>query len=360
MKKERIAELDALRWIAVLLVLIGHSANYQVVSTYEGVNYDILMFEQGIADTLFHRGLLIVVQMIYLFHMPLFFSLSGALFRMAIKRGRYPSFFVLAKEKSKQLLLPYIIVTLFYSSPLKYFAGFYEQTESFREVLSKVIRGQLLYYGNNYLWFLVVLFLIFLIVYVIEKYLCGWGVCLSVKISFFALARMFRFAISNPFLFCTLDNILWFYLGYSWLDYREDWNQWLYEHPRARIISMLLLIISFYFSKNGENLQEPFRYIGIISGSIVTYCIALSVSQNTAITSNRIVRKIRDFSMGLYLYAEPLNYSFLRIIINIFSITILGSDIGSITLFFVRTIGVGFAAGVVTCLIRKLKLKYLY
>lgn len=123
-------EIDVMRFIAVILVVVGHSATYQCVNAYENMNYDLCMLQNNIADTVIHHDICRLSETIYLFHMPLFFAISGATFAgsmLAKKDGqylRYPTVVSLIKEKSKKLLIPYIIITLFWDIPLKYLGGY--------------------------------------------------------------------------------------------------------------------------------------------------------------------------------------------------------------------------------------------
>lgn len=163
-----------------------------------------------------------------------------------------------------------------------------------------------------------------------------------------------------PFTYCILDNALWFYLGYIWFEYREKWNQYLAKHPFTWLYSVSLLLIAYYISKTGGVLYEPFIYIGIFSGCIATYCLALGISKVPAITESKLTQALLSTSMGLYLYAEPINYLLLRIVIELFSINILGSELGSVIIFAVRTVGVGLLAWLVASIFKRINLKSFY
>lgn len=64
-KSSRIAELDILRLFCVILVVIGHSGFYQIVSPYGGINYDILIAQAFVPETFFHLLLCNVIDIIY-------------------------------------------------------------------------------------------------------------------------------------------------------------------------------------------------------------------------------------------------------------------------------------------------------
>ena len=84
---ERVDWIDALKGFAILLVIVGHliQTNYQ----------------SGIGNTIFN--------IIYSFHMPLFFFLSG--FMVGFKdNGKLPFSFI--KKKMATLLLPWLSWTM--------------------------------------------------------------------------------------------------------------------------------------------------------------------------------------------------------------------------------------------------------
>ena len=74
--------------------------------------------------------------------------------------------YTLIKNKTTRLLIPFLLVSVFYSFPLKYISGYWKGTES---VIKDFFVGQILLQGNTYLWFLPALFILFLLFYVIIK-----------------------------------------------------------------------------------------------------------------------------------------------------------------------------------------------
>lgn len=135
MEKKRIECLDIAKGIGIILVIFGHSLN--------------------IGGRLF--------QLIFTFHMPLFFLLSGYVFK-----GN-ESFLYLLKKRAKTLLLPFmgyyclgLLVTLLlpvWRSGLN---------------LAGIKRDLLLAYPdavhNSSIWFLVCLFLVIIIFFIIKKF----------------------------------------------------------------------------------------------------------------------------------------------------------------------------------------------
>ena len=112
---------DLLRIILVVLVVIGHGTYYDIITKFGGINYGILMSDASISDTMFHKITSIITSFIYTFHMPVFIALSGSLFSLKkninIKKN--------IEKKAKRLLIPFIVVWLFWNLPVKYFSGYY-------------------------------------------------------------------------------------------------------------------------------------------------------------------------------------------------------------------------------------------
>lgn len=88
------------------------------------------------------------------------------------------------------------------------------------------------------------------------------------------------------------------------------------------------------------------------------YSIALKLTELNFDTC-KIVKIINGASFGIYLYAEPINYFILKKYIDVFSISILGSEIGAVILFLFRTFGVTVGAMIIVKALKKVNLKIL-
>jgi len=153
MTKSRLAYIDIARGLGILLVVLGHTlaeANYHVQN-----------------PAVFFLG-----RLIYSFHMPLFFFLSGLFFKPEL------GFLDLLKRRFDSILKPYLF-TLF----LVYFVSvFYDKALGLTTAVTRMIKAL---YGNSYylelywsqLWFLPALFAVSLFAwgfYAIFKRLPAW------------------------------------------------------------------------------------------------------------------------------------------------------------------------------------------
>lgn len=161
-EKNRIGAIDTAKGIGIILVVFAH-INY---------SHDLLT-------------------VIYSFHMPLFFIISGILF----KKEKYPDFASFAKRRFATLFVPYAIyealsIALLYASEMTFQSlGLFdisraEYLEFFRQILVSNWSGT---HVNQPLWFVPCLLLVemlyfplaklkkrFLIPIVITLVCCGW------------------------------------------------------------------------------------------------------------------------------------------------------------------------------------------
>jgi fucose 4-O-acetylase-like acetyltransferase len=158
MSKSRLVSIDIARGLGILLVVLGHTlaeANYHVQNA-----------------TVLWLG-----QLIYSFHMPLFFFISGMFFKPEL---RLPD---LLKRRFEALLKPYLF-TIF----LVYFVSvFYDKNLGLSTALLRIVKAL---YGNSYylelywsqIWFLPALFAVncfAFVFYVIFKRLPVWTLFLG-------------------------------------------------------------------------------------------------------------------------------------------------------------------------------------
>lgn len=156
---------DNIRAILILIVVFAHSiilysSRWKV---YQPLNVCPLLDEtKAIIDV---------------FLMPMFFSLSGYLFAMSSAKPGWGRF---VWKKTKRLLIPFVLVGILYMIPLKMLVGYPGyQGKSYPELVTQFLTGT----EQGHLWYLPVLFLLFLLVFPLQKYLrdhpAGW-VCLTV------------------------------------------------------------------------------------------------------------------------------------------------------------------------------------
>lgn len=138
-------QYDILKASAILLVVFGHIT---------------ILYNQNLhpeVDTAFWEK---VTLAIYIFHMPLFMAISGAIYQIGFSKGKYRGFSKFVHSKILRIIVPYICIGLFVLIPTLVICnkemGFLQPS-----IYWKMLIG----IDNRHLWFLLALFWIFLFQY---------------------------------------------------------------------------------------------------------------------------------------------------------------------------------------------------
>lgn len=168
-KKKYILSYDLIRIIGTILVVLGHSTYPEWSNDLGTISLNAKLISENfnvIRDTLQNIG-----EFAYLFHMPLFFALSGALYVMSDTQNILELF----KKKGKRLLFPYFLTGLLWMFPIKYLVGFYPDGYSVCKGLLYFLTGK---DAMGHLWFLPTLFictLLFEVILKVSRYLSVQG-----------------------------------------------------------------------------------------------------------------------------------------------------------------------------------------
>lgn len=210
--KKYFEEVDVLKGIAILLVLLGHSF----------ILYPINLLNYSWCNTIF--------EYIHLVHMELFFLISGFCYS---KKSTYKEYINL---KIKRILIPYIIFGIIDLFPRYLFPQLINGNES----ISDSIKSMLLYGGK--LWFLYALFIIFMIYPLFDKYIKSKY---TVFIVILCLVSLELIPITNLFLLKTIIKFLKYFILGSYI--RKVYNSNLKEKlrkPQILLVSILTFILS--------------------------------------------------------------------------------------------------------------------
>ena len=146
-KENILKDLDYLKVIGILLVVIGHCTS------------------------------------IYTFHVPMLVFVSGSIYYYCRKnKEKYKSLKGLVSNKFKRLIVPFLTIGLFYSIPIKYLIGNIE-----KGTLLNSIRDFLIGLNTGHLWYLLMLFDIFILFYLYEKFILNKKYSVIVNIAVFTL-----------------------------------------------------------------------------------------------------------------------------------------------------------------------------
>ena len=118
--KKKFLELDVLRVIEILLVVVGH-CTYAGFS--EPANGSISLKDTLMLHDEFFLFVANICGLIYTFHMPLFFALSGMCY--ALNEHAEYSLDKFTWKKFDRLIIPFFLVGSLYMIPVKYLAKYF-------------------------------------------------------------------------------------------------------------------------------------------------------------------------------------------------------------------------------------------
>ncbi len=303
-----------IRALAIIIVVLGHSIILYSTSWgfYQSVNKVIFLDK--------------VKNIINLFQMPLFFSISGYLLYYQLNKNiEFKEFLI---KKAKRLLIPFIIFGIFWMIPIKLLVNYpnYENLK-FYQIVLKLLTGN----DTGHLWYLPTLFLIFLLVVFIKKYFIKKSDILLIIFLFIISYFSSKFEINN-YVKQTLFYSFYFYLGTLINKYQKT-NLNIF----ILIILMILNILLFkYFSY-----LRIFEYI--LSGLIIILIYKIMPSR-----SCNIVNLISENSYGIYLLHSPLIY---------LTFTYL-KDSNPLLVVFINFLVFGILSLLLSILIKKSKIKF--
>lgn len=287
MKQERVYDyrIDNLRAFAIIVVVLGHS-----IILYSG-SWSI--YQSDRTSLLFHY----VKEVINLFQMPLFFSLSGYLFS---KTTTFDSFTCFTIKKIKRLIVPFLSVGLLYMIPLKLLVKYpgFAQVNYFGAV-KLFLRGIEL----GHLWFLPTLFFFFLVSYWIM-------ICFGNHRGAWLLITLVA-AIGS---FCSLRGYIYinYFFKYYWsfslgaLLGKINIEKISLKVKICVAVGAITLILLSIFNYGGQA-------IALLASLLI---VLLSYFCAPVAKGSQITRSISINSFGIYLFHSPLIYITFTFLLN--------------------------------------------
>ena len=321
----RVVVYDWVRLLAMIYVVIGHSAYTSIQSAFGSIVYNLPPDINSVYDSIVLSFLRRLPDWIYSFHMPLFFCLSRAV--LALKP--VGQFDVFVKSKCRRLLYPYFICSWLFVVPVKYISGFYNKDNVFA-AMQGLLSGQ----EGSHLWFLPALFWCMVCFVILQKILY---VKAKVHSEYFLLlsAGMIQLLyLYLPFDVLVLKQgigyIFWFALGYVFECERRRHRQW--NIRTTATVFVLLTVIEILNWRHGI-LNSFFM---IVCGSFHTYLLADICSRVFKnVEKNKGWQFVISNLFYVYLFHDPLEYVVLRIFM---SGNWLSSSFGCYAYTFSRTV----------------------
>lgn len=280
--------------------------------------------------------------------MPVFIALAGSVYALSKEKPLK----ILISQKAKRLLIPFLIVWLFWNLPIKLLTGYYEG------VSVSGILLQMVFPKNVYLWYLECLFFVFILFGIIQK-LCRKNQAIVVLGVWLIGVILYRKLSQYHPLGDPLYYLGWFYLGYRMDDLIARLNR-MRLWNRVSISFLTILHIALFLS------NQYLCDIKIFSAGCkyIFFPLSMLVILNYFVRAldphDKRIETVSGYGMGIYLYAEPLNYLLLYMFYTQYGIKYFGTNIGAATIYFSRILITPLVAFVITWILKKLNLKYLY
>ncbi len=269
--------LDYLKFIAAVLVIVGHSIQYS-----------------GVLNT--NKGFGFIYLVIYSFHMPLFAMISGFLLYKSIERRG-----AIHALKGKCILLVPIVI---YSIPVFFTKGVFVSSEGLLLNIRHFLGFVLI--GNGLIWFLPVIFICSLILILISrvKY-CDILILVSAVSSIVWISNYFISLLAFIYVFCSIGFI------FAKYGLREKANRFVFAGCSVIYIALLFFYKREYLIYNGEwgiiGADMSINILGIDVFRVViglTGCIALYGLVKMAKDGNRdtkpLIGLISKNTLGTY------------------------------------------------------------
>lgn len=267
-QKKRIIEVDLLRGIAIVLMILGHSF----------IVYPVNVYQIPWCKSVSH--------IIYTFHMELLFIIAGYVY----KCDNYKKYFI---GKVKRILVPYILFGSV-SILLKAYGG--KAINGTVDIEAGVYR--LIFFGGYY-WFLYVIFLIYTIFPLVNK---------KCKNSNYLIMIMFFIAVAQLFIesnFLQVHNFLkytvYFMCGYI-LSQKKLKSEIIFNH---QIIFYIVAALIWYMSNKaycfGIAIAEYIRALAI-SGILAVFIIKNLKIFHRLKWLKQFLEDASTYSLQLYLF----------------------------------------------------------
>lgn len=258
---KRIQWVDISKGIGILLVIYGHALG-GIINALPATRATILSVPYNI---------------IYGFHMPLFFFLSGIFAVKWVQRN----FRLALHQKVVSLVIPYFVWTIITGTIMALAQKYTNSGLGVRNILISPIAP-----FSEY-WFLYVLFFIFLVYYIGNRIIGANGLLILSVILFLMRPLIYKYWILDAFSL----NFVFFCIGTKFFTLKKFWTIFQYTKFRLFLVSVLFIVINILYLK----------VIGFNNYLYISYSKALTVSCGILLTVYlaQLVEKVKWLSACL-------------------------------------------------------------
>lgn len=268
MCKKRNVNLDALKGVAVIAVLLGHSIQRGLIKNYTDV---------------------IIFKIIYTFHMPLFIILSGyALFKYTKK----VNFNIFVKKFNRLIIPTFIWSFIVYFMRNLNFVGikpFIYFPDSIVEYIKTII-----IYPTYVIWFLYTIFFCSLFLLIQRNFFQRKSILLNILMTFTIMLLLFQIKTDKFGIPLIKNYFPLFCVGY----YAAPYDNLIKKHLKYMFLPALIIyILLFKYFEYGYT-SNIINYIIAISSTIILWFIITIIKNNKL---KNVMANIGEKSLEIYL-----------------------------------------------------------
>lgn len=270
--KKRVEWIDIAKGLGILLVIYGHAAG-GIMNAGNGLTSGPLMIPYNI---------------IYGFHMPLFFFLSGIFATHWVQRSPR----IAIKQKVTSLVIPYFIWTIITGSIMTMASRFTNSGLGVKDILISPIAP-----FSEY-WFLYVLFVIFIVYYFGRRIISDNGLVVMGIIFFLIRPLIYHYWIFDAFSI----NFVCFMIGTKVLQNNRFKELLQYSNVKFAVSLFLFVVVNWLNLKvlaiSSFMLTSYFKIFTIVIGIGVIIYLSQFVQKNAMIKN--VFSKLGKISMAIY------------------------------------------------------------
>jgi fucose 4-O-acetylase-like acetyltransferase len=240
-----------------------------------------------------------ITDYIYIFHMPLFMFVSGAVYGLCIQQGKYAKRLDFILNKAKRLLIPYFVFGCFYVAPVMCLTGLTKQGY-LRYCFDGIIRSL----NSRHLWFLLALFIIFIFAIFLRGWLLKSHYTRAALLVFSGAVYMLaRYVPGQLQLNAAFSYQLFFLVGAEFHFYYNKLEPFLVKFRYTVLILPFILVGWFFYCPN-----IIFTLGYTFAGILMIVLLAVLLEKETKLVETKFFRRTKDTSMGVFLFHPMIVY----------------------------------------------------
>lgn len=298
-KREKIIEMDILRAICALAVVIIHTSGYTLINSAEGsVSYNVSLSLNQIAR----------------FSVPLFLFLSGLGLGISYKKDE--SYFKFLKKRVFKIIPPYILWGSLYLILIQKNYDYKTWGELF-------LKGDKVFYHLYYIPLIMTLYIIFPILYPLFKRIEGVIISLLISLGVTYFAHYYNVPDLTLDIFSKRNAIFWNVYFISGVYISRKVNNLIRRTKTHKVKIMVIVIVcvicligeSFIGLNTGKSLDYSTTFIrpSVMIYSYIVMLYVFSKTYNKKSILVKILAEISKSSFSIYLIHPMVLYYYMKI-----------------------------------------------